>query len=107
MTQAVTRTEIPEPRFQCARVDFGAAVLAEIHFRSEDGGHYPPSELYYAELAEKETETEYRGFYCQECLSAFGKKTGRRTTLLEAIRNRMQEQQRRSLEALKNVTGYR
>ena len=106
MSQTI-RTGLPEPHFQCAGIDFGAEALAEIHFRTDDGGYYPSSELYYAELAERKTETEYRGFYCEECLAAFGKKTGRRITLLQAAWDQMREQQQKSLEELKKVTGYR
>ena len=106
MTQAI-RSMLPEPRFQCAGIDFGAIALEGIHFRAEDGGHYPPSELYYAELVERETETECRGFYCEQCLAAFGKKTERRTTLLKAVECQIKEQQRKSLEELKKITNYR
>ena len=106
MTQTI-RSMLPEPRFQCAGIDFGAMALAAIHFRAEDGGHYPPSELYYAELVERETETECRGFYCEQCLAAFGKKTGKRQTLLKAAESLMQEQQQKSLKELKRITGYR
>ena len=106
MTQAI-RSMLPEPRFQCAGIDFGAIALEGIHFRAEDGGHYPPSELYYAELVERETETECRGFYCERCLAAFGKKTERRTTLLKAVERLIQEQQQKSLEELKRITSYR
>ena len=106
MPQAI-RAMLPEPRFQCAGVDFGAAALAAIHFRTDDGGHYPPSELHYAELVERETETECRGFYCERCLAAFGKKTGKRQNLLKVIESQMQEQQRKSLDQLRRITGYR
>ncbi len=106
MTQTI-RALLPEPRFQCAGIDFGAAALAGIHFRTDDAGHYPPSELHYAELVDREMETECRGFYCEQCLTAFGKKTGRRTTLLKAAWDQMQEQQRKSLDELKKITGYR
>ena len=106
MAQTI-RTSLPEPRFQYAGIDFGAAALAEIHFRTDDGGHFPPSELHYAELVERETETECRGFYCEQRLAAFGKETGKRQTLLKAFESQMQEQQRKSLDELKKITGYR
>ena len=109
MAQTI-RTSLPEPRFQAhPGLDFGAAALAEIHFRTDDGGHFPPSELHYAELVERETETETecRGFYCEQRLAAFGKKTGKWQTLLKAAESQMQEQQRKSLDELKKITGYR
>ena len=106
MSQAIT-APLPEPCFQCAGIEFGAEALAEIHFRTDNGGYYPSSELYYAELVEKETEAECWGFYCEECLAAFGKKTGRRTTLLQVTWDQIREQQKKSLEELKKVTRYR
>ena len=85
---------IPEPRFICESVEFGAAATSEIHFHDE--GYRPPADLYYDELVERETETESHGFFCQDCIEAFGRKTTNKTTLKQAIREQMEEQLRKA-----------
>ncbi len=92
----VLAMRIPEPRFLCEGVEFGAAATAEIHFRLHDEGYRSPADLYYDELVEKETETEWRGFFCRDCIEAFGRKTANKTTLKQAIREQMEEQLRKA-----------
>ena len=77
---------IPEPRFICEGAEFG------LH----DEGCRPPEDLYYDELVEKEPKTESHGFFCQDCIETFGRKTTNKTTLKQAIREQMEEQMRKA-----------
>ena len=92
----VLAMHIPEPRFICESVEFGAAATSEIHFGINEDGCRLPADLYYDELVEKETKTESRGFFCQDCIEAFGRKTTNKTTLKQAIREQMEEQLRKA-----------
>ena len=92
----VLAMHIPEPRFICESVEFGAAATSEIHFGIQEDGCRLPADLYYDELVEKETETESHGFFCQDCIEAFGRKTTNKTTLKQAIREQMEEQLRKA-----------
>ena len=91
----VLAMRIPEPRFICEGVEFGAAATSEIHFHLYDES-YPPEDLYYDELVEKESKTESHGFFCKDCIEAFGRKTTNKTTLKQAIREQMEEQLRKA-----------
>ena len=55
-----------------------------------------PEDLYYDELVEKASNTESHGFFCQNCIEAFGRKTTNKTTLKQAIREQMEEQLRKA-----------
>ena len=94
----VLAMHIPEPRFICESVEFGAAATSEIHFGINEDGCRLPADLYYDELVEKETETESHGFFCQDCIEAFGRKTTNKTTLKQAIREQMEEAIREQME---------
>ena len=87
----VLAMHIPEPRFICESVEFGAAATSENHFGIHEDGCRLPADLYYDELVEKETETELHGFFCQDCIEAFGGKTTNKTTLKQAIRERLRK----------------
>ena len=92
----VLAMHIPEPKFICDSVEFGAAVTSGIHFQAHDEGFRSPADLYYDELVEKETEAESHGFFCKDCIEAFGRKTTNKTTLKQAIREQMEEQLRKA-----------
>ena len=91
---------IPEPRFQCegAQGTITADRMEAIHFQDKTGGYHRPSELYYAELVER--DTQWNGYFCQECLESFGKKPGKRLSLLKVIKERIEQNQREANDKL-------
>ena len=93
-TKAINVGMMPEARFQCegAAGTLTADRMDAVHFRDDTGGYRPPSELYHAELVEE--DTQWNGFFCQECLEAFGKKPGKRPSLLKVIEERIEQHQR-------------
>ena len=56
------RSSIPEARYRCDGIEFGAEILEEIHFREDDGGYRSNYDLYLDTLYDKETESDYRGY---------------------------------------------
>ena len=97
---------IPEARFQCEGAAGGLGVAGGLpvnrmdafHFRDNTGGYRPPLELYYAELVEQ--GTQWNGFFCQRCLESFGKKPGKRPSLLTIIEERIEQNQREANDKL-------
>ena len=91
---------IPEARFQCegAEGTLTADRMEAIHFQDNTGGYRPPLELYYAELVEE--KNQWNGFFCQGCLEAFGKKPGKRPSLLRVIEERIEQNQRETNDKL-------
>ena len=76
----------------------GSHPLPGQHFRDNTGGYHRPSELYYAELVEE--DTQWNGYFCQKCLEAFGKKPGKRPSLLKVIKERIEQNQREANDKL-------
>ena len=73
--------------------------MEAVHFQDNTGGYRPPLELYYAELVEDE-DTQWNGYFCQECLESFGKKPGNRTSLLKVIEEWIEQNQREANDKL-------
>ena len=84
----------PRARFQCegGQGTLTADRMEAIHFQDKTGGYRRPSELYYAELVEE--KNQWNGYFCQECLESFGKKPGKRPSLLKVIKERIEQNQR-------------
>ena len=80
--------------------------MEAIHFQDKTGGYRPPSELYYAELVEEE-DTQWNGYFCQKCLEAFGKKPGRRPSLLTVIEERIEQNQREANDKLTRALRFK
>ena len=98
---------LPEPRFLCEGVDFGAVKTQEVHTRMYDEGYRTADDLYYDELLERSTSTECHGFFCQGCVEAFGHKIAGRTTLKEAIRQQLEARLSRAAEETARMLHYR
>ena len=98
---------IPEARFQCegAEGTLTADRMEAIHFQDNTGGYRPPLELYYAELVEK--DTQWNGYFCLECLESFGKKPGKRTSLLKVIEEQIEQNQREANDKLTRALRFK
>ena len=82
-------TLTPDPHYRCEGADWGADVIAEIHFQDPDGAYYRPVELYHANLFEKSSDTECNGFFCTRCIEAFKLRTDHRITLQQALTEKL------------------
>ena len=91
-----TATLTPDPHYRCEGADWGAEVIAEIHFRDPDGAYYRPFELYHAKLFEKSSDTQCTGFFCASCIEAFKLRTEKRITLQQVLTEKLRTAQRAS-----------
>ena len=98
---------IPEARYQCEGAEGTLTVdrMEAIHFQDKTGGYRPPLELYYAELVEE--KNQWNGYFCQECLESFGKKLGKRPSLLKVIKERIEQNQREANDKLTRALRFK
>ena len=94
---------IPDAHFRCEGVSFGAEAIAEIHFHDPDGGFFSPSDLYYATLFEKSSNTECSGFFCTSCLQAFNRTYASKKSLQDAITTKVEQAQQNAVKELTTI----
>ena len=97
------------PRLDSSAKEQKATITADrmeaIHFQDKTGGYHRPSELYYVELVEE--KNQWNGYFCQECLESFGKKLGKRPSLLTVIEGRIEQNQREANDKLTRVLRFK
>ena len=97
------QAKIPEPLFQCAGADSIIEQTYETH-PVEGDAYQGANRLFYADLINEGAARPFytgiideehphgtSGFFCDECLEAYGLVTDERMTLLSVIKERMVE----------------
>ena len=80
---------IPKAHYRCEGVDLGTEQVAQIHFRSEDGGFFPPEQLFFIRIIDRKGDMECTSFFCADCIEAYGLKTSKKATLKGVIEERI------------------
>ena len=96
---------IPDAHYRCEGVDLGTERVSEIHFRAEDGGFFPPDQLFFVRIVDRPGQLECTSFFCSDCIEAYGLKTNGKMNLKDAIASKLQQAQEKSVKELLTATG--
>ena len=96
---------IPDAHYRCEGADLGTEQVAGIHFRAEDGGYFPPDQLFHVKIIDRKGQMECTSFFCVNCVEAYSLKTSGKMTLREAIASKMEQAQHQSAREYLKAAG--